>query len=971
MKRLNKITLCALAALLTLAGCSDDTLLNSLGHYEEGEPVELSLTLSVPSEDVVAVTRAAGDEDQIQDLAVLVFESKADNAKLLQVRRSTNSDDGTMTTDEGGRVRYQTTLEATSQPVAIYIVANANKLLPELEVGTTTLADLRDIAVNSMTTPMPLVGSKVVPIPDESLVSEDFKLYRPYSKVTVSVAPDLAEDFQLEDFYLCNTQTEGSLLPGTSLPVPTDNPKDEALSGNGWARFLCSGEEAQYPFPTQNEWANEQNKNTKLVLLVRGKYQGRSFLYHADFLKDGKPLDVNRNHHYQVTITSVDREGYDNSGKGAKGALAGAENITIDIEDINLLSRHMASDGVTELAMENDTIWVTKAAEGEETTFEVTWASTITADDASQSPQVIGTANWFEVVKQGEAKRIENGEQAYYHQKYAIKNTLANPTGEYRETHLQLEKFGVRLDFVVVQKATFNASDFGSVSLKVKEYTRNADGDVNETKEVGTYANYWSFLRGEDDANPLYGISPEAMGGKVRNEGFHAPMSDYQQFIYTFTLPQNGEYQNWKWEVEISDNNFKDKLLFWNGASSEGDGSTSLRPSGTIGSGEHSFTFTNDLQNIQTGGKIKEDAYRYGDKVFHIKLTSPDGQQTRDFAYDLYHTGVFNYDKDGNAYQTGTTTDEGWYYYEVILMGRNYWLDRNLGAKSSAYYVKGAGLPNDEWPYRSDAVGGLYQVAKAPEDNKLTMLSTEELEKIAPTGFRLPTVAEWQAMTSDRRFRQELSDGVWGAAFHTGKPAQGTVYFPKNGMWYGGAAAGNNTTGYYWTQTEALGASGDEQGYWLQDMQLAGSNASANRYRIFSTGNSNPTGMSVRCVYNSRVVESMNTVEFSVKGYTHVFLYTKDANGNITALNSWPGTMISVYDGRNNQNWPFKLETMMDINYDVLYAVFVTVDDGTLEVESVYPEGFTLGGEVEGERVPSNCRDTYYVFSDGKWTSVL
>ena len=88
-------------------------------------------------------------------------------------------------------------------------------------------------------------------------------------------------------------------------------------------------------------------------------------------------------------------------------------------------------------------------------------------------------------------------------------------------------------------------------------------------------------------------------------------------------------------------------------------------------------------------------------------------------------------------------------------------------------------------------------------------------------------------------------------------------------MWYGGATAGTGDTGYYWTQTAALGASGDERGYWLQDMQLSGSNASANRYRIFQTGDQNPTGMSVRCVYNSRVVETLHRYEC----YYHTFAY--------------------------------------------------------------------------------------------------
>ena len=55
------------------------------------------------------------------------------------------------------------------------------------------------------------------------------------------------------------------------------------------------------------------------------------------------------------------------------------------------------------------------------------------------------------------------------------------------------------------------------------------------------------------------------MGGKIRTEGFHAPMSDFLQFVYTFTLPNetsSSAYSNVSWKVELAEG-YKDKLLFW------------------------------------------------------------------------------------------------------------------------------------------------------------------------------------------------------------------------------------------------------------------------------------------------------------------------------------------------------------------------------------------------------------------------
>ena len=433
------------------------------------------------------------------------------------------------------------------------------------------------------------------------------------------------------------------------------------------------------------------------------------------------------------------------------------------------------------------------------------------------------------------------------------------------------------------------------------------------------------------------------MGGKVRTEGFHAPMSDFQQFVYTFTVPQgdsNNGYKGCKWHIELAPG-YEDKLLFWTGEDSPANDGMPLSEFNYRTDQEmngQTFTFTNDLLALQEGGDIKKDAYRYGEKAFRIVVTHPNGTKET-YAYDLYHTGVFNYDDGSNAYQAGTQTDKGWYYYEVILMGRNYWLDRNLGAKSSAYYSKDTSLGND-------AAGGLYSIANTPTNGEVNIISGDKLEKIAPKGFRVPYMSEFQALTTDSRFRQEFvydtDGGYWDARYETGNPDQGTVYFPKNGMWYGGAAAGTGDTGYYWTQTAALGASGEERGYWLQNMQLSGSNASANRYRIFQTGDQNPTGMSVRCVYNSRVVETLHRYECYVKGYTHVFLYYENEKGGRTYLNTWPGEMISIYDTNALSMYhTFTYESVT--NYPELKVVFNIVNnDGT--VTETYPKDYATRG---------------------------
>lgn len=980
-----------------VASCADEELIQTSG-YRDGEAVTLSFNISVPAETEVAVTRAT-NENQVDNLTLLVFSDEGDNAKLEQVCTSYDNageefNKGTMSDGaDGTHKKFTVTLEASKEEKAIYILANAGSLLfgdaSSIAIGSTTLGQLRLMAtsITSSSSTFIMSGCKVLPIPHADLMTQDFPIYRSHAKVTVDVAESLLGKFTLQGFYLCNAQKDASVVayplyepPSSStLPKATDDPEEKNLDDRTWRDWddKLKIDAPKYPAPTQNA-AADNRQNTQLFLLVKGEYteegQSVTYYYHADFKTEDGPLDVRPNHHYKVTITDVDRIGYHYSLEGLKGAIAGAENATVDIRDINPDSHHMASDGVTEVGVKNDTLYITGTEEeGPKVEFPVTVYPSIKNDNATINIDIeeedqswlalAATTNGFPTEEKDVS--IDNRPDKYSISTVTLKTKLPNNSGERREARVGISCRGVLTYVTVIQQPPFSADQFGSVSLKVKEYERDpVDWTIESTTTSQAY-DYWDFIRSDkSSATPVYGISAEAMGGKVRTEGFHAPMSDYQQFVYTFTLPDGGEYAGCSWRVEV-DEDYADKLLFWNGdASTPGEGSTSLRPSGTGMTGQQ-FTFTNDLLALQEGGNITEDAYRYGKKAFRIVVTHPNGTKET-YAYDLYHTGVFNYDDGKSQYRTdGTTTDAGWYYYEVILMGRNYWLDRNLGAKSSAYYSKAMG-GSDE-----DAAGGLYRIANTPDgDGEVNIISGKELEKIAPKGFRVPYMSEFQALTADSRFRQEFvygtGGGYWDARYETGNPDQGTVYFPKNGMWYGGVAADTGDTGYYWTQTAALGASGDERGYWLQNMQLSGSNASANRYRIFREGDQYPTGMSVRCVYNSRVVETLHRYECYVKGYTHVFLYYEDAGGERTYLNTWPGEMISIDDTNALSMYhTFAYESVTD--YGELKVVFNIVNnDGT--VTETYPKDYaTQGGltlKEEGEQT-----DKFFHKGGTNWTN--
>lgn len=978
-----------------VASCADEELIQTSG-YRDGEAVTLSFNISVPDETEVAVTRATSSENQVDNLTLLVFSNNSDSGVLEQVCTSYDNageefNKGTMSDGaDGTHKKFTVTLEASKEEKAIYILANAGSLLfgdaSSIAIGSTTLDDLRQIetSITSSSSHFIMSGCKILPIPHADLMTQDFPIYRSHAKVTVDVAESLLGKFTLQGFYLCNAPKDASIVAyplydgqlSSTLPEATDDPVEGEITDLSDFESQNLKTDTQYPAPTQNKVADNR-QNTQLFLLVKGEYkeEGQSpvtYYYHADFKTDAGPLEVRPNHHYKVTITDVDRIGYRHSLEGLKGAIAGAENATVDIRDINPDSHHMASDGVTEVGVESDTLYITGTEAGADVEFTVTVYPSILNEDNTYNATINilwdkEQAPWLDALSvNSEIDTKEYEYENYNDRKYSVttcklQTAIANNSGERREARVGISCRGVLTYVTVIQQPPFSADQFGSVSLKVKEYERDpVDWTIESTTTSQAY-DYWDFIRSDESSSTrVYGINPEAMGGKVRTEGFHAPMSDYQQFVYTFTVPQgdsNNGYKGCKWHIELAPG-YEDKLLFWTGEDSPANDGKPLsefdyRMDHDMDDQPFTFTFTNSVLKLQNDGNITKDAYRYGEKAFRIVVTHPDGTKET-YAYDLYHTGVFNYDDGTSEYRTDGRTDPGWYYYEVILMGRNYWLDRNLGAKSSAYYSKDTSLGND------DAAGGLYRIAEAPVGGEVNIISGEELEKIAPKGFRVPYMSEFQALTTDSRFRQEFvygtGGGYWDARYETGRPDQGTVYFPKNGMWYGGAAAGTGDTGYYWTQTAALGASGEERGYWLQDMQLSGSNASANRYRIFQTGDQNPTGMSVRCVYNSRVVETLHRYECYVKGYTHVFLYYEDAEGGRTYLNTWPGEMISIYDEKALSMYhTFTYESVT--NYPELKVVFNLVDNDR-EVIETYPTDYdTRGGLTLTENQKNNFFD--------------
>lgn len=943
----NKLTiLCVcLFLLLSVASCTDEEIGSRLPR--DGELVEMTFILNVAQTEDVALTRAVTSESVVTELTLLVFPSQEGTAELEQIQQVSEF------TETNNSYRFTIQLEASASEKYIYIVANANDKLTGISKGSTTLADVRAITSNVVSgeTNLVMSGVKQSAIPGIGLVAEDFVLNRNTAKVTVKNAEGIS--LRLDKFQLRNGSEAGQILAGAET---NDDYAPQGTATIGQAD------------PTKPLYTYPSSSASQPFLVVSGTDNGVTSWYRINLKNaEGSYFSLLPNHHYEVKITKVNGKGYDSADEAAKHDPSG---IVAEIYDHQPTVYNMVTDGSQELGV-SDTIKI-EAQAAATAEFSIKYYPgtptdlKVEIDDASTSWLELDNSNDYPKTETLDNTNDGNKETGTLYT-YRAKTKIQNLSGDDRYGHILVSAGGLSRVVVVKQVEKFLNDQFGRISLTVKEYTRDDKWDVTSTIQLGTYDNYWKFIRGKetDPAKKLYGITPDDMGGKIRTEGFHFLKSDFLQFVYTFTLPNetsNPVYSDVSWRVELAEG-YEDKLLFWNGTSSpEGSGSTTP-PSGDALNGQ-SFTFTNKLLDMQKpDGSIVGDAYRYGKDAFRIVLTNNNTKRTTTLSYDLYHTGVFAYDDGTGAHQTGGMNNQGWYYYEVIQMGNNYWLDRNLGAKSSGYYIQdgdgGSLLGDGDWPLSDNSAGGLYSIANAPQNNEPTII-----DDICPKGFRIPYMSEFNALVADPKFRNEYivntGGDYWCSYYESDK---GTVYFPKNRMYYGGQAAGDANAGYYWTRTAALGASGSERGYWLQFMKFSGSNASAGRYRIWQDASS-PNGMSVRCVYASRVVETSYNIEFYVKGYTHVFLYNDDGNGNRTFLNSWPGDMIAINDPNSLAMYhTFAYSSVTD--YTGLKVVFNIVDNQGNVTES-YPTDYATKGGLSFSRGQS---DKFFRKGGSAWTS--
>lgn len=972
--------------LLLLASCSDEFGLPDERGIQSDGTVEL--TFSVPSATVVNTRAEADPEYQVNDISILVFNGSDSETAPAQIIEKLSEGNLISLNDNRYKVSFKLNADIrSSKDLQFYFIAN----IPENVTfqDNATLSSILKQESNSVGESGKFVMSGYSSLSD--LTTKDIPLYRNGTKITVNNAVSSGSSEQTFEpgatayqFSVFGTAIKSSILAGY---LSTPDSKEYCGSPVSTYKFSNDVENNQfvYTHPTLNTGDNEG----KTFIIVKANYQKKDYFYRLDF-KQKKPkqgsttgeeeemyLDLLPNHWYQVMIESVDGPGYSSPEEASKHPLS---LITYDIHDHAPIIYNMISDGMRELGVTHEVTYNNGVIEDEkwsEKYIDIKCFSKYDSEMTSlpEGLTIISEDEWLEISDPEitDANLIGTGSESdpnhtgrVFRYKLRFKKTAELGT---LNSDITVAWKGLTRKIPVTWERSFSGSDLCKVKLRIYN-------EENELQEEIT--DYWGFLASKEEGSNysgagLWGISPSKNNGKIRNQGLHFPVM--------YGDPGKTNEARWRYEYEVDMTALKDYDFEWK-AKIEGDPTildhVKINGSSTL-SGTHQmndnliFTITRPGNAYTNSGSVDGETndYTYGTGKFILNVTTkpkadePGSRLSNEYSFDLYHTGFFH--KDPQTERADTQDPDNYYYYEVVpiqgAVRMRYWLDRNLGAKSSGMYIEATG--GTAYYGDSDAAGGYYQVANYNKYNDPTMITT-----IAPPGYRVPQQKVWDAMRNSERFHTEVSGNHFESYYETNDPKIGKVYFPKAMMMENSSKLGESRAGYYWTRTASTGTEKEEIGRWLKMLMISGSSTS------YINGNVVTYKASVRCINDIPDNNTPKRTSFNVNGATHVYLYKKNSDGTKVATTTWPGHVIGNYSTMENGWFNFSFEST-DFDPSELYVIFNFVDANgiihTISKETIKDPSKQYSikpSEATGWKViDDNCENTRSEFSWYKLTN--
>ena len=756
------------------------------------------LTLKLPNftKNTVA-TRAT--EQQINKLCVLCYDAEDNylgmsNITSLDIRPNT---DGTC------KVKVKV-MEGTA---TLHIVANTDISKSDAKdaEGKNNLYNATREGNLNLDAPVCWGSVKV-----DDLLSPSTKvwLFRQFAKASVTKDTKVT-NFEITGFKLFNTATKGTiattkLYTDVSLPSSVDYTDEKNYS---------MGEHPFYETPAAG----------KAYMIIQAKYYGGPETYYKVAFQtknsDGTftPMDLLRNHHYQVKVTAVNHAGY-SSEKEAKDNLP-ENGLSVEVVDDNPRIVNMIACKDYELGVcDKQTV----KGNAEEAT--ITFVTTKPKDSEYNGLSVVSNDSWITVpaddklsasyielpTKAGDSKLSSTGRL------YTIKLTLSQ---NYQST-------------AHAGTVTITSGDL-SLGVEIKQLGYDFRTDKNRTVRIRDLENTSSDLNQDDYFSwmdsKLQGISPEENQGRVRNDGLHFFVGKNQ--VYYLIPKLQGD------ELTCND--------------------TRVNVDKESVNGFYKVTLADNSPNNYNRW-ISNEAFTI--------ITITNNRTNIEVTYPVYHVGLFAQltGKAATDYQLGESKASGWRYYEMVDVEAKvtkkdgtienkiyHMLDRNLGATNNGYYSPSATALEDN----IGAIGGYFKISVA-ENSEQAKNNNDVVNALAIGNFKVCDNMCLQGLIDNKNLEIVEAKTHYGEVYNClrinteDRRDFSQIFIPMSGYYEGktdkDAVYKDSYHANLWTSSRLSDYQGFsekslEYGFWYRSLDAFGKSLNLSNYRFVSGSSGNNT----------------------------------------------------------------------------------------------------------------------------------
>ena len=926
---------------LFIFSCKEDLEVKTNPISESGR-INIQFTLS--EDEYITITKGDDNlgERLVNSLTLLIFNSEG--TKILQredvdvsIISNINQEGNNRNTFTYSFLLAEEAKEATN--LIFYALANVKTkgnnnidLISEFQTGyEKSISDLEEVTsdVHYGIENGFIMSGKTEGLKENSLV---MNLYRTCAKLTLKDNSH-NNSFILHSFKVLNTATKCYLTAKQkSNPFYDDNSRSPISGGqvkdnDGSFRYDC------YVHPTKTHTQENNLSSVKTLVMVDAEWMGKQCYYAFPiYNKNESDMFYNLlpNHWYEMVITEIKGYGYSSEEEALENLTM--DRMEVDIHDHAEKVSSIISDGIRELGVtsqieiiyNNDKYnpdfvpaYLTVKCYSyndkgitEETKKETNTKPVITIKEGEDWIKIINKENPVKINDTDEisGNHSEDLDNPGVRWKYTLNVINGENIFNDKEALLEVEWQGLKREVKIFYNAIFSPQSICDVTLNFgyinsTDYPRSGEHD------------YWELINSQD--KHINGIDSESLtGGKIRNEGFHFPMpygeSEDKQWTYYYTL----DFSKLEKEIETID----------------------IITSGDDFFDEINLNWKYPFEGYHSKGQLslkepKKNDFTYATGKISFIITLYPNREEIILSTDLYHTGFIDYNSAGT--QTGI-------YYEVVDLGGYYWLDRNIAATSNLMYVDNG----DSSVGDARATGYFYKIANKGQSYTDPSF---KYDKICPPGYTIPNNTDWDNIRLSPNFKSsQENDGIQSyisTYFETLNDKIGKVYFPKsrfysqeselnsdNSIQYKTIAnAGDPGSGYYWTSSISSGLEKQEIGCWLNALNLSGSS------NTFINGSIKNQMMNVRCISKYSHSEDVKySIDFNVKGATHVYLYKLDESGNKNGIFSFPGktigsqSSVDALDDNNDESYLHFAYTS-SIPSEDLYVFFAyKTDQGTI-----------------------------------------